>query len=245
MLIDTHCHVDRFRDPLEIASKCEREKIGAIAVTNIPSHYEMSLPHLAKFRYVKPALGFHPMAVAESFKELPLFLSLFDKAEIIGEIGLDFSKDGMPSKDKQLKVFTRIVEAIAARPKFATIHTRGAADVTLSILNEHDVQNCVFHWYSGTLQTLQKIVDAGHYCSVNTAMCGSKKGQEIISNIPKDRILTESDGPYVKVGNREAKPFDMMLVVEHVAACWEVESSVAEKQIEANYVKLKSDLKLQ
>ena len=242
MLIDTHCHVDRFRDPLEIASECEQEKIGAIAVTNIPSHYELALPHLAKFRYVKPALGFHPMAVAESANELPLFLSLFEKAEFIGEVGLDFSREGMPSKDQQLEVFKRIVEAIASQPKFTTIHTRGSADETLSILNEHDVRNCVFHWYSGTLETLHKVLEAGHYCSVNTAMCDSKKGQEIIKSIPKDRILTESDGPYIKIGKREAKPFDMAQVVEFIATCWDVDSAVAENQIEKNYVKLKSDL---
>ena len=101
VLIDTHCHFDRFRDPSALAAKCEDERIFAVAVTNIPSHYELAKKHLHGLKFVMPAVGLHPLAIKDCEHELPLMLQLIPKTEFIGEIGLDFSKDGFAFKTRR------------------------------------------------------------------------------------------------------------------------------------------------
>jgi TatD DNase family protein len=235
VLIDTHCHIDRFSDPMDLAAKCEAAEVTTIAVTNLPSHYQLAVPHLKAMRYVKPALGFHPLAVADNIRELPLFLSLVAETHYVGEIGLDYSKEGLPSKEQQQRAFRAIAEVLSQTRKFVTLHSRGAAEDVVDILNECGVKNCVFHWYSDSHTTLRRVLAAGHYLSVNTAMLLSKKGQDIVRLVPETRILTETDGPYVKVGRTAAKPLDVKEVLERMGDIWGRPVASAEAQVAANY----------
>jgi TatD DNase family protein len=93
----------------------------------------------------------------------------------------------------------------------------------------------VFHWYSGPLPLLDRAIRQGFYFSVNPAMVRSKNGQGIIGRIPRDRILTETDGPYVKVGTRAAEPTDVRVVLEYLAKQWEISIGEAEGQVWENY----------
>lgn len=242
MLIDTHCHIDRFPDPMALASECESAGITTIAVTNVPSHYEMATEHIGNLRYVKPALGFHPLSAAENIEELPLFLSLLSRARFVGEVGLDFSKKGLSTKDQQLEVFQAVSDALAKTPRFVTLHSRRAANDVLAILEESGVKNAVFHWFSDPEATLRKAIAAGHYFSVNTAMLASQSGQRVIENVPRDRILTESDGPYVKHGKVAAKPRDVALVMKGIANMWNEDVSAIEAQVTANFKSLCSSV---
>ena len=69
------------------------------------------------------------------------------------------------------------------------------------MLKEYSVNNVIFHWYSGPLRLIEEIVVAGYYFSVNEAMTISESGRKIISRIPLDRILTESDAPFNRKSN--------------------------------------------
>jgi TatD DNase family protein len=235
MLIDTHCHIDRFRDASGLAQRCEAAKIFTVAVTNIPSHFEQAASHLRGMKYVKAALGFHPLAVAENQSELSLFLKLLPKADFIGEIGLDLSKEGVATKSSQFQVFDAIVAALTGQKKFVTMHSRGAADAVLEILERHDFHHAVFHWFSGSIKCLERAIQWGCWFSANTSMIESQKGIEILSKIPRNRVLTESDGPYVKVGKRAAEPSDVGTVVARLAELWEVSPSAVKAQLSANF----------
>ena len=237
VLIDTHCHIDRFRNPSSLAAKCESGRITTVAVTNIPSHYELAKAHLKGMQYVKPALGLHPLAVGDSHGELPLFLRLLPEAQFIGEIGLDFSTEGLPTRATQVKVFSAIIEALAGSSTFVTMHSRAAADDVLDTLKRFGVRNAVFHWFSGTLRTLDNAIEWGCWFSINTSMIRSQKGAEIISRLPEDRVLTESDGPYVKIGRRPAEPSDVRLVVEALSESWGVSVDAAERQVHDNFIR--------
>lgn len=236
MLIDTHCHVDRFRDPSGLARQCEDRRILTVAVTNVPSHYQLALPHLSEMKYVRPALGLHPMAVEESHGELPLFLRLLPESDFIGEIGLDLSKEGFPTRTTQVRVFAAIIEALAGTSKFVTMHSRGAADEVLEMLKRFEFRNAVFHWYSGTLRTLEEAIEWGCWFSVNPSMIASQKGMEIVSRIPRDRVLTETDGPYVTIGKRPAQPPDVGRVLASLAASWGMSLTDAELQVHKNFL---------
>jgi len=61
-MIDTHCHIDIYNDPMAIALECERNGVVTIAMTNLPSHFEMGYSHLKNLSKVRLALGMHPLS---------------------------------------------------------------------------------------------------------------------------------------------------------------------------------------
>ena len=235
MLLDAHCHIDQYRDPPSIAESCERQGILTVAVTNLPSHYKMGIEHIAHLRHVKMALGLHPLAVAKQGRELDQFLRLVPEVSHVGEIGLDFSREGLGSKDQQLTAFRAIIKAISGTRKFVSLHSRGAEETVLDILDEFQVKMAVFHWYSGPLTVLDRAIAAGFYFSVNPAMIRSDKGQRILGRIPRDRVMTETDGPYVKLGSRPAEPRDVAEVIAFLARVWGLSVEDASARVLDNY----------
>jgi len=238
VLIDTHCHIDRFPSPLRLAEECERQRIATVAVTQLPSHYQMAMRHIGGMQYVHPSLGFHPLATAGNENELPLFLSLLPDVQFIGEIGLDFSRAGTMSRSEQLRIFRAIAEGLSGRRKFVTLHSRGAEEEVASILHESGVRECVFHWFSGAAKALKTVIEGGHYFSINTAMITAQKGRSLLSLVPRNRILTETDGPYVRIGSRPANPCDVGVVLSGIAGVWGVSVEEVESQVTDNYTHL-------
>lgn len=238
MLIDTHCHVDRFPDPIAIAEECERQRVATVAVTQLPSHYQMAIRHIGEMQFVRPALGFHPLAVAGNEGELPLFLSLLPDVRFVGEIGLDLSREGASTRKEQLRIFRAIAAGLAGNRKFVTLHSRGAEEDVADILHQSGVIECVFHWFSGGTKALKAVIERGHYFSINTAMVKTQKGRSLLSLVPRERILTETDGPYIKIGTRSARPSDVMIVLSGIAEVWGTSIGDVETQVYGNYIEL-------
>jgi TatD DNase family protein len=238
VLIDTHCHIDQFSDPANLAKKCESDKVITVAVTNFPTHYELALPHVGGMRYIKLALGFHPLLVRRHQHALGRFFDLLPKAQFVGEIGLDFSRDGLPSRSEQTAVFNSIISALSESTKFVTIHSREAAESVLDVLEQHNFHNAVLHWFTGTQTSLKRAIKWGCLFSVNPAMIRSQKGKLIISSLPKDRVLTETDGPYVKIGNQPAEPSDVKYVISFLSEAWKISEEEVISQIYANFTRV-------
>jgi TatD DNase family protein len=239
-VIDTHCHIDQFADPLAIARSAEKRAITTVAVTNLPSHYTLSLPHLRAFRHVHSALGLHPLAARSHHRELPDFLRLAASARFVGEVGLDFSKAGLETRDIQLESFRRIAEFLAGGAHFVTIHSRAAETQVIEILSETGLRPVVFHWFTGGKAALRSLLAAGHYLSVNTAMTTSRKWCEMFADVPIERVLTETDGPHAKCGDRPAEPTDISRVITWLAQQWRMEQPEAESAVLRNYKRLTS-----
>jgi TatD DNase family protein len=235
-MIDTHCHIDLYSNPLLVANEVEQKRITTIAVTNLPSHFEMGYNHLRNFKHIRLALGLHPLyADTHSLLELNKFKALVKKTSYIGEVGLDFSREGISTKVKQVNSFRYVLSHISDRPRYITIHSRKSEETVLEMMNEFSISGAVFHWYSGSVSFLDKIVEAGHFFSVNPAMLLSKKGCKIIENIPPERLLTESDGPFVKVGGKVIKPYNISSVLEHLMSVWGLNYDEVEDQIYNNF----------
>ena len=196
MLIDMHCHFDMMPNPEGYI--LQREQMGdfVIGMTNRPSHFRMGLPHINALKHIRLALGMHPLLVASNIKELPMFGTLIDKTSYIGEIGLDFSREGRVTKSQQIDALHKILFGLRGKKKIVSVHSRRAEKELLNLLREYEIQNVIFHWYSGAVGLISDIIEQGYYFSINEAMTLSKNGQAIIEKIPKERILTESDAPY-------------------------------------------------
>lgn len=240
MIHDTHCHIDLYPDPLAIATRTERRKIATVAVTNLPSAYFAAKTHMARFRYLRLAVGLHPLCANDHTKrELNLFKKAFDQTQYVGEVGLDFSRHGIATKEAQLRSFRFVVEQLAQEMRFVTLHSRRAERAVLELLQAHNVTPVVFHWFSGSIKVMNEIADAGHYFSVNTAMIYSEKGKKLVDKIPPERLLAETDGPFIKSQRGEpVKPEDTDSVYAYLAKSWQQPLDVIQTTLQQNFVRV-------
>lgn len=199
MIIDTHCHFDMMNNPELYLKKQEAVGNILIGMTNLPSHFAMGYEHVKSYKYSRLALGLHPLYASEKKNELRLFSQYVDRTSYIGEIGLDFSNDGLSTKDDQISVLEDILLQLYGRNKIISVHSRRAEKVLFEMLCQHDIKNVIFHWYSGPLSLIPRIVERGYYFSINEKMTKTEKGRKIIEHIPIERILTETDAPFNKV----------------------------------------------
>lgn len=237
-MIDTHCHIDLYPNPLAIAKRVEKAKISTLAMTNLPSHFEAAIPHLKSFRYIRLALGMHPLYAERHESEYVLFDKYIDQTSYIGEVGLDFSKDGIGTKEIQLRSFSHVLRKIRGRKKILSLHSRRAEGQVLDMLLSQEIKSAIFHWYTGGFDVLDRAISHGYFFSLNTAMLTSKSGNAIINRIPLSLLLTESDGPYIKFKNRNAEPADAQSVVTFLANIHAVSPETVSAQIEDNFMRI-------
>jgi TatD DNase family protein len=241
MIIDTHCHLDLYPNPYSVIDELEKTGIITIGMTNLPSHFKMGYPHTRNLKKVRLSLGLHPLMASSHAKEFLLFMKCLGMTSYIGEVGLDFSKDGIATKNTQLDSFEKILKAVSNKNKILSIHSRLAEKEVLDMLRKYKIENAIFHWYSGGLKLIDEIIDSGYYFSINTAMIKSVNGQKIIKRIPKEFILTETDGPFIEVNNRIVKSSDITIVIDYLNKVFK--SKQMENQIVENYMKLVRKIK--
>ena len=196
MIIDTHCHFDMMPNPEAYINAREEAGEIVIGMTNLPSYFAMGASHVRQYKHIRLALGLHPLLAAENKNEVNEFNRYLEKTSYIGEIGLDFSKEGYSTKDSQIDVLRELLIAIRGKSKIVSVHSRRAEKEVLALLCGYEIPNVIFHWYSGPVSLVPAILERGYYFSVNEAMCYSQKGRQIIAAIPWDRLLTETDAPY-------------------------------------------------
>ena len=228
MIIDTHCHFDMMSQPEAYIRQKEQAGDIVIGMTNLPSHFEMGLPHVKRYKHIRLALGLHPLLASENKNELPLFDSLLDQTSYIGEIGLDFSKEGLSTKEDQISTLRKLLEKLEGRKKIISVHSRKAEKELFDLLCEYNINNVIFHWYSGPIDLIPFIISKGYYFSINEAMSISKNGRAIIKEIPRNRILTESDAPF----NNKADIKEALINMH-----------ITENEVKENFVELLSKIK--
>lgn len=233
-MFDTHCHVDLYPDPMSVAQECESLGIHTIAVTSLPSHFRLTQDNLGKFKKLRPALGMHPLYANRHVAEFELFEKYFDNTSYIGEVGLDFSKEGIATKIIQLNSFKRVLKMSEGKNKLFSIHSRKAEVEVLEALGRYNILSAIFHWYSGPVALIRAIQQAGYFFSVNPAMTLSKSGQEAIMAMDPDYVLTESDGPFISIKGRPCRPSDMGIVRAYLAAAWKVSENQAQQRLNNN-----------
>ena len=215
-LIDTHFHLDHYKNYLEIAKNITEQKQYTICVTNSPGFFLSCKNIIPETKYLKFAIGFHPQEFALSTSDMRDFIRLIRLTNYVGEIGLDYSSSSYMNKQQQLKFFTQIVEICTSENKLMTIHVRKAEEDAISILKRYKPNKAIIHWYTGNRDNMLRLVNLGCYFSINTNMVNSKDAEKY-HLLPQERILIESDGPYTKVSNRKYSPLLLKDAYEEIA----------------------------
>ncbi|MBA4172574.1 MAG: hydrolase TatD [Hyphomicrobium sp.] len=199
--VDFHAHLDLYPDLQEAIRSCDNRKTATLAVTTTPLAFKRNLELAASSKFVRVGLGLHPQLVEERYEEIELFEKLLPQTRYVGEVGLDAGPRFYRSLDLQKQAFERILRLCASsKDKVLSVHSVRATRAVLDMVEKHlpqDKGTVVLHWFTGGVAEVRRAVALGCYFSVNEQMLSSPNGLKIVTAIPTDRILTETDGPFL------------------------------------------------
>jgi len=207
MLFDTHTHLDAPQfdeDREEVIARCVEG--GVTKMVNVGFNRETIPTTMAlaeKYDFIYAAVGWHPQdAITMKEGDLEWIASLcqHEKVVAIGEIGLDYYWDTSP-KDVQHKVFRQQIGLAREIKMPIVIHNRDAHEDVVRILREekaHEVGG-IMHSYSGSWETAKMCLDMGFHLSFGGPITfkNAKQPKEVLAQVPMDRLLIETDSPYL------------------------------------------------
>lgn len=236
-LVDTHCHVDLYPDPGAVIEAVERARTYVLAVTTTPSVFPAMVSLVGESKYVRPALGLHPELVAERWRELPLWVRLLPETRYIGEVGLDYSVGDRIAHARQRHVLSEILTRCnEVGNKILTVHSRRAEDDVIAAVGTGFCGKVILHWFSGTGRALERAIANGCYISVNPAMVQSRKFLDLLPRVPRERILLETDGPFVTAKTKiPVLPTELGGVVRALATTWDISEDEARAKTFQNF----------
>jgi len=230
---DTHAHLDACADPAEVVVARAREA-GVDRIVAVGSGLDSCRETLAiahRDPAVWAALGIHPHQAADPDAEQlgQLRALLTDaRAVAVGETGLDFYRDYAPH-DRQRELFARQIDLAAEIGKPVVVHTRDAEKETAAALARF-AGTVILHCFSSP-ELLPFALDRGYYVSFagNVTYPKAEELREAARRVPADRLLAETDSPYLSPQPRRGRPNEPANVVHTVAALAETRGEDAEE----------------
>lgn len=199
MIYDAHCHLDLMDNMLEFINEIQNSDMNLFAVGTTPKAYSREIQFCKNARNIHVGLGMHPQLVSSGYDDMQLFKSLIEKSHYIGEVGLDFSKGYIQTKELQINIFSKIVKLCEQySEKVISIHSLKSTSTVIEILRTYKRQKSnkyIFHGLQ-VLATIEKAIELGCYFSINPGMLKTKSGMEVIKAIPIDHVLLETDAPF-------------------------------------------------
>lgn len=202
MFTDTHAHIfkEYYDDIGKVIEDAESNGVTKIiiAATNIKECNEV-ISTSNQYENVYYCLGIHPDSINDDINELEnIIRENIDDSKLvaIGEIGLDYHY-GKEEKEKQIAYFDQQLSLAEEYNLPVVIHSRDATLDTIEVLKKHHVRG-VMHCFSGSLETANILMKMGLYIGVGGVMTfKNSKVDEIIKEIPLDKIVLETDSPYL------------------------------------------------
>lgn len=251
MYIDTHCHLDDniFADAKAVVEEFNNLNVGyAINMGCNLSSSKKGKELSELFESVYFASGYHPSEVegynGEALNEIEMLLS-HKKCVAVGEIGLDYHF--LPfDKEKQLKCFISQLELAYKHKLPVSLHSRDATQDMINCLKDNKnilSYSGVMHCFSGSKETAKILLDLGFYIGIGGTVTfkNAVNAQEVAKYIPEDRILTETDSPYLSPQPFRGKvntPKNIPIITEFIASLRNTSSEYLANKIMQNAKKL-------
>lgn len=234
-MIDTHAHID--------STFCDIDGEVLDAVILSGANIEGSKNNLLladKCPLIYSAVGIHPQEIADDINLLEELVK-YPKTIAIGECGLEFLEE--INKEKQEKVFRKQIELAQKYKKPLIIHARKAMDETIQILSEYKNLKGVIHCYSGGKKRVKKVLElpGEWYFGFDGNLTYEVGLEEVVKEIPKNRILAETDSPLLTpepFRGQVNKPENVKYVYQKIADIWGESFENTEKIIDKNAKRL-------
>lgn len=233
MIFDTHAHYDDHafdEDREEVLRKVKASGVGRIlnCSSNIESCIK-TLEFVNKYDFIYGAIGVHP----ESADEVPGNINKIgdmlekDKIMAVGEIGLDYYYEGY-DRELQIKAFREQMDIAGQLNLPVVIHDRDAHEDTLRIIKEFKGVTGVLHCYSGSLDFAREVLKQDYYLGFTGVVTfkNAKKAVEVVREIPIERLLIETDCPYMAPSPHRGERNDssyLVHIIEKIAQIREVD----------------------
>ena len=229
-LIDTHCHLTFEQLAGDIDAVVDRSRaagvVGWITVGTDPEQNRKAVELANKFENMYAAVGIHPHdakdVAAQTMAELKE-LARSEKVVAIGEMGLDFHYDFSPQQD-QRRVFETQLEIARELNLPVIIHCREAFDETIDILEQFigvkgRLKGVVFHCFSGSARQARIVLDHGFYISFTGVVTfkNAEKTREAVKIVPADRLMLETDCPYMSPAPMRKQKINEPALMIHTA----------------------------
>jgi TatD DNase family protein len=240
-VIDTHAHLEACEDdPEDLLARARDAGVDRVVwIAAWPETWRSALDHAERDGGLFAVLGIHPHRAgspdAERVDELSGLVG-HDRAVGVGETGLDFYRDYAP-RDAQRRLFERLIAVAADLGKALVVHTRAADEETAAMLADFD-GTVVLHCFSapGLLATA---LDRGYYVSFagNVTYPSAADLRDAAAQVEADRLLVETDAPFLAPQARRGRPNEPAYVVHTLATLAElrgVDARELEAQIDAN-----------
>lgn len=229
-IFDTHAHyADRAFDEDRFELLDKLPDMGVKYVMLASSSVEDTAENAAiaeKYDYIYAASGVHPESVdnnpADYIDIVRNTALICDKIKAIGEIGLDYHYDGC-SSEKQIKLFEEQLVLAAELDLPVIVHSRDACEDTLTLLKKHRPRGVV-HCFSGSAETAKDIVALGMYVGFTGVLTfkNAKKALKALAEVPIDRVLLETDCPYMAPVPFRGKRCDSSMIAYTAAVAAEI-----------------------
>ncbi|TDT70587.1 TatD DNase family protein [Hypnocyclicus thermotrophus] len=226
-LVDTHCHIygEKYKNDIEeVLAEAKKELEFIVNIGYDLESSKISVDIANKYDFVYATVGFHPTDISkmneESLKQIYEIAKKNNKVLAIGEIGLDYywMKDEV---EKQKIAFLKQLELAEEINKPVVIHTREAMKDTIDILKSKKNITGIIHCYPGSYETAKSVIDR-FYFGINGVVTfkNNKKTQEVVKKIPLERLVIETDAPYLTptpFRGKRNKPTYVKYVAEKIA----------------------------
>lgn len=252
--IDSHAHYDAEQfDPdraelLEALHKGGVRNIVNIGCTLERSQFSIDLAE--KFPFIYAAVGIHPEDAADTpsdYLEKIRKMAENEKVVAVGEIGLDYHFEGF-DRELQMRFFEEQLDFAEEKNLPVVIHSRDATEDTMRILGKRGKINGVMHCFSGSAETAKQVLALGMNISFTGVLTfkNARKAVEALEVVPLDRLMLETDCPYMAPEPNRGKRCDSGMIVNVIEKIAELKGVtpelVAEKTME-NTLKLFSRMK--
>ena len=231
-LVDSHCHLDGEQFNGDRAQVIERaraagiERMLAIGAGDGPPDLEAGIRLADRYPFIYATVGVHPhdasKATPETFQRLRE-LTRHDKVLALGEIGLDYHYDFSP-RDVQRAVFIEQLRIASDARKPIVIHTREAWPDTIAILKDHWRGEGIMHCFTGAPAQAREALDLGFHLSFGGVLTFPKAEsvRESARLTPDDRLLVETDCPYLAPVPHRGKRNEPAFLIDTVRRLAEV-----------------------
>ena len=240
--VDMHCHMTQ-------AAAAVDGNPAILSVTFTPDEYVARPTEPPDSRTIW-AVGLHPWEYG-SDEQLEAFTRHLPDALAVGEIGLDGTDRARSPMAVQREGLLRMLANPETKRRVGSIHGWMAYQEVVDVLREEPTPGIVYHWFLGSGDTVDQAIALDIFFSVNEAMLSLPEGRDIVARIPRNRVLTETDGPYIQAGTGQSmnpgddipggpalRPGELSNTEQQIAAIWGESASAVRVQIWQNLAEL-------